>query len=107
MLSIKDLAADRRTIVVSYGEHDVHITYAPSKVNGPYYRRLDGTPVSELLADLIDDWDVIDADNQTYPTSVEALAALAIGFQLRCIEGIQNDARLAGLPEVSTNSPTG
>lgn len=107
MLSIKDLAADRRTVAVPYGEHEVHITYAPSKVNTGHFERTVNEPMSVILADLIEKWDVIDADEQPYPTTREALGALAIGFQQRCLTAIQDDARLAGLPEVSANSPTG
>lgn len=110
MLSIKDLAADKRTITIPYGEHEVHVTYRPSTITVAFSKRVGVDDISEIAATAIDAWDVADDDGNPYPLTADKLAELSVGFLRRVMfgsmefDGILDDVAKAGLPEVPAPS---
>lgn len=105
MLSIKDLAADRRDIVVRYGEHEVHVTYRPSVITTEFLDRHRAASMNVMIADAVDKWDVVDEDDSPFPLTAERVGTLPVAFQ-RCVwwEGVIADNNTVGLPEVPVPS---
>ena len=81
-LTIAALAARKATLTFTYAGDEVNLTYHP----GLYTRAFGEKDGMDALSEILVTWDVLGEDGAPYPTTIEALAKLDMGF-LRAVMG--------------------
>lgn len=103
-MKLADLVADRRTITVPFGAHELAVSYAPSQWVYDLTLRYASMSVAELLTELRVEWDLEDDDGRI-PCTEEGCKRVLTPV-LRSIErALLKDA--ATLGEVEAPSPSG
>lgn len=100
-----------RTADVEFGGETAAVLFYPRRVTKAYYDELDngdGDAIDRLIASLvvlIKDWEVIGADGQPLPVTVETLRRLPIDF-LSAVSAAIREARVPN-PKSRTPSTSG
>ena len=104
-VSFAQLANNTASVSFAVGEDTVTINYYPAHITEQTYAQMQSFGgedlvrgfgvLNDMLAQLIQSWDVFedDAKTQMYPLAPDRLAALPISFRLQCITTILRDLR--------------
>lgn len=98
-IRLSALTADRRTLVVPFGEDSLTLAYRPSGVNAAQEaRELEERAKGEhlkaqarSLAEIISSWDLEDDDGKPVPPSAEVIGGLGLEVATRLMRAILAD----------------
>lgn len=107
MFSIYDLADDVSTVTVEYRGRTTTVTYRPSTYTAEFMNRTDPLPLVEMLAELLDSWELVDRAGAPLPIDATVMQGLPFGFLSAVHAAVRKDALFGGLGEVSGSLPAG
>jgi len=98
-IRLSALTADRRTIVVQFGEDSLSLTYRPSAFNAvqeerELEQRAKGQHLksqASSLAEIITAWDLVDDDGKPLPVSEAVIATLGLDVVSRLTRAVLDD----------------
>lgn len=97
-VTLSQLKANTRTIVVPYEQDEVRLTYQPSQMTPVVESEINAAsrdgdvgPMLQAMSKLIVEWDVMEDDKKALPHTVEVLAGLPNAFLMAIFRAIQED----------------
>lgn len=104
------LAANRRTISVSFGDDSLTLTYRPSSVNAVQEEREIAErargqhlySMAKSLAEIVESWDLLDEKDKPLPVTMEILMPLGMDVLRTITRAITEDL----LPNRTTPTPS-
>lgn len=97
-IQLSQLKANTRSVVVAYYDDTVTVRYQPSVLTPNREAAIkataadsDNTALLETIADLVVEWDVLDAEGKPLPRTVDVLRDLPSAFLMTIFQAIGED----------------
>lgn len=93
-LSLADLVGDRRTLTVTYNDHDVSFVYRPGAYTAEMAANLTTIPIAEVIPQLVVEWDVLDETGGKLAPDAAMVAGMPMRFLRAVMTAILADVSL-------------